>query len=136
MLSRRGFAACAVCAAVAGLVAEGADAQSQPAQAMGVTRTVIQSTDFGEKHVTILMAVEIAPGASIARHTHPGIESAFVTEGAAELSVQGHPDRLVKAGEGFQVPAGTPHSARNGDRPTKIAITYVVEKGKPVASPA
>ena len=136
MLSRRGFGACAVCTAVAGLVAEGADAQTQPAQAAGVTRTVIQSTDSGEKHVTILMAVEIAPGASIARHTHPGVESAFGAEGGVELSAQGRPDRLVKAGEGFQVPADTPHSARTGDRPTRLAITYVVEKGKPVASPA
>jgi quercetin dioxygenase-like cupin family protein len=135
MLSRRVFGACAVCAAAA-LVAEGADAQAQPAQPAGVARTVIQSTDLDEKHVTILMVVELAPGASIARHTHPGIESAYVMEGGVELSVQGQPDRLVKPGEGFQVPPGTPHSGRNGDRPTKFAVTYVVEKGKPVASPA
>jgi quercetin dioxygenase-like cupin family protein len=135
MLSRRVFGACAVCAAAA-LVAEGADAQAQPAQPAGVARTVIQSTDLDEKHVTILMVIELAPGASIARHTHPGIESAYVMEGGVELSVQGQPDRLVKPGEGFQVRPNTPHSARNGDRPTKAAITYVVEKGKPVASPA
>ena len=135
MVTRRGFGACAVCAA-AGLVASGVEAQTQPSQAAGVTRHTLLTTDLDEKHTTILMTVEIAPGASIARHTHPGIETAYIVEGGAELSVQGRPDKLYKAGEGFQVPAGTPHSARNGDRPTKVAITYVVEKGKPVASPA
>ena len=40
-------------------------------------------------------------------------------------------------GDGFQVPPETPHAGgKNGDKTTKIAITYVVEKGKPLASPA
>jgi hypothetical protein len=35
------------------------------------------------------------------------------------------------------VPAETPHAGgKNGDKMTKLAITYVVEKGKPLASPA
>ena len=42
----------------------------------------------------------------------------------------------LKAGDGFQVPTGTPHSGKNGDKPTILATTYVVEKGKPLASPA
>ena len=29
-----------------------------------------------------------------------------------------------------------PHSGKNGDKPTVLAVTYVVEKGKPLASPA
>ena len=57
-------------------------------------------------------------------------------EGGVEIAIEGQGDRLYKAGEGFEVPPSTPHSARNGDRPTRVAITYVVEKGKPVASPA
>jgi quercetin dioxygenase-like cupin family protein len=135
MLSRRGFGACAVCAAV-GLVASGGETEAQPAQATGVTRHTLQTTDLDDKHTTILMTIEIAPGVPIARHTHPGIESGYVLEGGVEIAIEGRADRLYKAGEGFQVPPGTPHSARNGDRPTRVAITYVVEKGKPVASPA
>jgi quercetin dioxygenase-like cupin family protein len=44
----------------------------------------------------------------------------------------------LKPGDGFQVPPNTPHAGgKNGDKKkTKIAITYVVEKGKPLASPA
>jgi hypothetical protein len=37
----------------------------------------------------------------------------------------------------FVVPAGTPHAGgKNGDKMTRITSTYVVEKGKPLASPA
>jgi hypothetical protein len=35
------------------------------------------------------------------------------------------------------VPPETPHAGvKNGDKTTKLAITYIVEKGKPPASPA
>ena len=33
-------------------------------------------------------------------------------------------------------PRGVPHGGKNGDKPTILAITYVVEKGKPLVSPA
>jgi hypothetical protein len=34
-------------------------------------------------------------------------------------------------------PPNTPHAGgKSGDKKTKIAITYVLEKGKPLASPA
>jgi quercetin dioxygenase-like cupin family protein len=45
--------------------------------------------------------------------------------------------RTLKPGDAFQVPPEMPHAGgKNGDKKTKIAITYVVEKGKPLASPA
>jgi hypothetical protein len=44
---------------------------------------------------------------------------------------------MLKPGDGFQVPVATPHAgAKNGDTKTVIVSTYVVEKGKPLASPA
>ncbi|MBD0275782.1 MAG: cupin domain-containing protein [Acetobacteraceae bacterium] len=134
MLTRRGFAGCAVCAAV-GLAATGVKAQ--PAQTPGITRTVLQSTDLNDTHMTVLVRLEVAPGTPIARHTHPRIESFYILEGELEFSAQGQPDKVVKAGEGGQVPPYTPHGGRaGGDRPMKAVITYVVEKGKPLASPA
>ncbi len=43
----------------------------------------------------------------------------------------------IKAGGGYQVPPYTPHGGRAGaDRPMRPVITYVVGKGKPLASPA
>jgi quercetin dioxygenase-like cupin family protein len=86
-------------------------------------------------YVTVNVEAEIEPGVLIARHTHPGIESGYVLEGGLDLPVQGQPTRTLKVGDGFQVPPETPHAGgKNGDKKARIAITYVVEKGKPLAS--
>ena len=72
MLTRRGFAACALCA-ITGFAASAADAQSGAATS-GLKRTILQRTDGPmEGYETIVVAVEIAPGAMVARHTHPGV---------------------------------------------------------------
>ncbi|MGB7975448.1 MAG: cupin domain-containing protein [Roseiarcus sp.] len=133
MLTRRNFAACALCA-ITGFVATGAEAQTAPA---GLKRTIITRMDGPmDGYETVDVRVDIEPAAVIARHTHPGIESTFVVDGALELSVDGQGTRSFKTGDGFQVPPRTPHSGKGGDKPTTLAITYVVEKGKPLASPA
>ena len=45
--------------------------------------------------------------------------------------------RIVKAGETFFVPEGLVHDGINtGSGKAKVLATYVVEKGKPVATPA
>lgn len=140
LLSRRRFSACAICTAIAGLAGSGASAQTAggaPAQTAGVTRTVVSQTDLPDgKFVAIAVTAEIAAGATVARHTHPGVESAYIVDGELELAVQGQSDKTLKTGDGFQVPPETPHSVKNGAKATKLAITYVVEKGKPLASPA
>jgi quercetin dioxygenase-like cupin family protein len=88
-------------------------------------------------YVTLNMEVEIEAGTVVPRHTHPGIESSYVLEGSFELPVQGQATRTLKAGDGFQIPPETPHAGgKPGDKKTRIAITYVVEKGKPLVSPA
>jgi quercetin dioxygenase-like cupin family protein len=44
---------------------------------------------------------------------------------------------MLKAGDAFQVPANTPHAGgKPGTGKTRLIITYVVEKGKPLATPA
>ena len=135
MLTRRGFAVCALCA-ISGFAATAADAQ-QAAGAPGLKRTILQRTDGPTPgYETLIVAVEIEPGAVVARHTHPGVESSFVIEGETELSIDGQATRTVSAGQSFQVPTGVPHSAKNGDKTARLAATYVVEKGKPLASPA
>ena len=65
-----------------------------------------------------------------------GIEATFVVEGGPELLVEGQPARQLQPGEAFQVPANTPHSAKNGPVKTVLSSTFIVEKGKPLASPA
>jgi quercetin dioxygenase-like cupin family protein len=104
-----------------------------------ITRTVLQKAEFpGNQYATITVMVEIKPGATVPRHTHPGIEMAFVLEGEGDLLADGQPDKHLKAGDSSQMPAAVPHSARNTNagKPWKLIVTYVVEKDKPLASPA
>ena len=142
MLTRRGFAGFATCAicAVTGFLATDASAveNAAPAAASGVRRKVLSQLDGPMPgYTTINMEVEIDAGVAVPRHTHPGIESSYVLEGGFELPIQGQPTRMLKAGDGFQVPPETPHAGgKPSEQKSKLAITYVVEKGKPLISPA
>ena len=141
MLTRRaftGFASCAICALTSELFVTDAAAQTPPAATPGVTRKILSQTDGpAAGHVTILVEATIEAGVAVGRHTHPGIESAYVLEGGFELPIQGQPTRTLKVGDAFQIPAETPHAGgKPGDAKTRVLITYFVEKGKPLASPA
>jgi quercetin dioxygenase-like cupin family protein len=131
MLTRRGFTACALCA-ISGFTA--ADAAAQTA---GVKRTILNQSDGPvDGYVTVSVRAEIEAGAAVARHTHPGVEATYIIEGGVELAIEGEPARQLQAGDAFQVPARAVHSAKNGPAKTILSSTYVVEKGKPLASPA
>ena len=102
----------------------------------GIQRTVVHKADVSVPgREAVIARVEIAPGASAGRHTHPGDEISYVVEGEGEILIQGQPARKVKAGDGFVIPAGAIHDARNiGTVPVKLVGVYVVEKGKPLAT--
>ncbi len=136
MLTRRAFASCALCAA-SGLMATEVVAAESNAAPTGVARTILQQTEGpSDGYVTILARAEIQAGTMVMRHTHPGVESSYILAGGGTLLVKGQPDRQLSAGDGFQVAPYTPHALRNGDSITRVASTYVIEKGKPLASPA
>ena len=67
---------------------------------------------------TVNVRVDLDAGTLVPRHTHPGIESSYVVEGALELSVDGVGTRTLNAGDGFQVPTRVPHGGKDGDKPT------------------
>jgi quercetin dioxygenase-like cupin family protein len=108
------------------------------AQQTGFKRTVLQQADIsapGREAVTAV--VEFQPGASPGRHTHPGEEVGYVIEGTVLLEREGKPNATLHAGEAFLIPAGTVHNAtNNGTGTAKLVATYIVEKGKPLATPA
>lgn len=108
------------------------------AQNPGVQRTVVKRGDVSVPgREAVIARAEIAPGASTGRHTHPGEEISYVMEGEGELLIEGQPPLKIKPGDGFIVPNGAKHDARNtGTLPLKLAAVYVVEKGKPLATPA
>jgi len=107
------------------------------AQAPGLKRTELQDRDLSipGRHV-VQARVEFDPGAGVGRHTHPGEEISVVLEGSLLLEIDGQPSRTVKAGEAFFIPAGVIHAGKNpGSGKGVVLATYVVEKGKPVATP-
>ena len=108
------------------------------AQQAGFTRTPLQQQELSiPGRVVVQARAEFDPGVAAGRHTHPGEEMGYILEGELELAIDGQPPRRVKAGEVFFVPAGMIHDGRNvGSGKAKVLATYVVEKGKPVATPA
>lgn len=119
------------------LLASTGSAQT-PAPASALKRTIVQKADVSVPgREAVIASIEIAGGGVAGWHTHPGDEISYIQEGEVELMVAGQPNRMVKAGEGFVIPAGTVHNARNpGGTPSKLVGVYVVEKGKPLATPA
>lgn len=138
MLTRRGFASCALCAITGFIATEAAAQGAPPAAGTGVTRKILSQIDGPTPgYETILVEATIDAGVAVGRHTHPGIESAYVLEGGFELPIQGQQTRTLKAGDVVQVPANTPHAGgAPGAAKSKLIITYIVEKGKPIATPA
>ena len=108
------------------------------AQTPALTRTMVTKADVSVPgREAVVARVEIAPGGVAGWHTHPGDEISYIMEGSATLMLAGQPPRQVSAGEGFVIPAGVVHNAKNdGASPTKLVGVYVVENAKPLASPA
>jgi quercetin dioxygenase-like cupin family protein len=107
------------------------------AQQSGVKRTPLQKVEFPDGYVTVSGIAELPPGGSIGRHSHPGIETGYILEGEAIMSIDGQPDRLVKAGESYAIPAFVVHDAKvHGDKSAKVMAVWVVDKTKPLAQPA
>jgi quercetin dioxygenase-like cupin family protein len=104
------------------------------AQPVGARRIDLQRHDLsipGREVVQVM--VELEPGTTAPRHTHPGEEIIYVLEGTWEYTVEGQPPVTLKAGDVLFIPAGTIHAARNvgTGRGAELA-TYIVEKGKPL----
>ncbi len=143
MLSRRDFATVASCAlcSLTGFIATDASAQTPgtpPAATPGVTRKILSQTDGpAPGYVTLVADITIEPGVTIGRHTHPGIESAYLLEGGFDLPIEGQPTKAFKPGDSIVIPPNTPHAGgKNGEQKSRVLATYIVEKGKPLASPA
>ena len=132
----RNAVAATLLALVAGTLAINAAAQAAlPVPA--IKRTLLQRTDIAPDREVILGIAEIPPGLAAGRHTHFGLETGYVIEGSASLEIEGETPKLLKAGDSYTIPAGKIHDAKTvGDKPVKVLATYVVEKGKPLSTPA
>jgi quercetin dioxygenase-like cupin family protein len=123
-------------AVAAAAVVSGWASGSLMAQQPGFRRAELQRHDLGTPgREVVQVRAEFDEGGSVGKHTHPGEEIGYLLEGTLEVEVAGKPNVTLKAGDTFFVPEGTIHAARNaGKGPAKVLATYVVEKGKPLAT--
>jgi quercetin dioxygenase-like cupin family protein len=106
-------------------------------QPPGIKRTDLMRNDLsapGREVIQVL--VEFAPGVAFPKHSHPGEELVYVTEGLLEYALEGRESVTLKAGDVLFIPAGTPHAVRNvGSSNAAEIATYIVEKGKQLLVP-
>jgi len=107
-------------------------------EAPKVQRNVVLKEDLSLPDREGVMAkVDIPPGATEGKHTHPAEVFVFVLEGAVEQEVEGKPTVTLKAGDVIHIAPNTVHCATNkGSVPAKFAVVFVAEKGKPLTTPA
>jgi quercetin dioxygenase-like cupin family protein len=102
-------------------------------------RTILQKVDLTDltQREGVMITGEFPPGVESGRHTHPGTELGYLLEGTGVLEVEGMPPKTYKAGDTWTIEPGKVHNLKNtSDKTTRTIVTYVVEKGKPLASPA
>jgi quercetin dioxygenase-like cupin family protein len=109
----------------------------QAATAPTIKRTPLQKLDVpGDNYEVVTGIAEIGPNVNIGRHTHPGAETGYVMEGELTLLVDGQAPLKLKPGDSYKIPQRAIHDARSGASPAKVLAVYIVEKGKPLATPA
>ncbi len=120
------------------VLAAPAAAQQAPVQPAPVQRTPIGKIDVpGSNYEVITAMVTLQPGFKAGRHTHPGTVQAQVLEGEFMIQLDGQPEKTFKPGQSLEVPNGAIHNeGAVGSTPAKLIAIYVVEKGKPLVSPA
>jgi quercetin dioxygenase-like cupin family protein len=102
-----------------------------------IKRTIVLKEDVSVPDKEgVMVRVEISPGASEGKHTHPAEVFAFVLEGTIVQEIDGKPTVTLNAGDVFHVPPNTVHQAtNNGTVPAKLAVVFIADKGKPLTTP-
>ena len=100
----------------------------------GLSRTdlVRRDLDVAGREV-IQVRVDFDAGVVSPKHSHPGVEVAYVIEGTFEYQLEGQPAVTLKAGDSLYIPAGTAHVAKNiGQGKGSELATYIVKKDTPL----
>jgi quercetin dioxygenase-like cupin family protein len=104
----------------------------------GIKRMALQRvalTDAPGKEAVMGIA-EVPPGMAAGRHSHFGYELGYVLEGSAVLEIEGEQPKTLNAGDSYVIPAGKVHDAKTAAGAAKVIAIYIVDQGKPLATPA
>lgn len=138
--SRRHFLAGSAALGAASLISAPLQAApSEPARdelAGKLTRRVIQRAPLSVAGREIVQVeTEIPAGVESGWHVHPGEEVGYIIAGEVEMMVRGRASVVLRAGDGFLIPPGVPHNARDlGPETGRMLSTYIVEPGQPLAT--
>jgi len=131
VLIRTSMRCCILVAAAVSLSAAAEDAKPQ------AQRTILEHHDQSGvpgKEI-VIGTVTLPPGAVVGFHVHPGDEAGYITKGTLVWKVRGQPDKTLKAGDSFFNPRGSVHSIVGGETEATAVSTWIVDKGKPLATP-
>ncbi len=106
------------------------------ALAGSLKRTEIQRAAFSIPGREIVQVrTEIPAGVESGWHVHPGEEVGYIVAGRVEMRIAGRDTLLLESGDGFLIPPGVAHNARDlGPETGQMLSTYLVEPDKPLAT--
>ena len=108
------------------------------ASAQEVTKRIISRAPLtGTDKEILLVETTIPPGVVSPRHTHPGEEAYYVVQGSM-TEVPGKAPTMRETGTGGINAREVPHAGYKvvGKEALKIVNVYIVDKGKPLSTPA
>src|SRR5579864_5024016 len=114
-------------------------AQDNAKDASPIKVTELYKTNLAEapgKEARILQ-LEIAPGAHVGWHYHPGDACAYVQEGSMVLVPLGKTTVTMNQGDTGCLPPRVVHDDKNASQaaPVKFLVFFVTRKGQPFAVP-
>ena len=131
MITRKGITLALIAVSAIGVAAAAQQTPQGP-----LKRATLQTGEFPPSYETVMIIAEMEPGKCSGWHTHPGLESSYFLEGEVLIHFAGRPDAVVKAGQPVLIAPGLPHNDCNvSGKPFRALAHYIVEKGKPLASP-
>jgi quercetin dioxygenase-like cupin family protein len=91
----------------------------------------------GEGKEASMFLAELAPGANMGKHFHPGDAFAYILEGTMLLEIVGKESVTLKAGQSGSLPPRVVHDDKNPSQtaPLKFLVFHVAKKGDPLAVP-
>jgi len=103
---------------------------------VAVAELVKRDLASGGKEGSIFL-IELAPGAAVGRHYHPGDAFAYILEGSMVLELEGKPPVTLKPGDSGHVLPRQVHDDKNGStsKAVKFLVFHVTDKGQPLAIP-
>src|SRR3954452_24506264 len=83
----------------------------------------------------VQVLTEIPVGVEAGWHTHPGEEVGYIVAGTVQMRIAGMATLVLRAGDGFLIPPGTPHNALDlGPGTGHMLSTYLVDPDQPLAT--